>query len=693
MAKKHLKYKPIKAADSSTRAVSLSKTVIFTQARIRFLICVFLLFATLAIYLQTTSFSFAGLDDGVYIYKNFHVQRGLTLQNIAWAFSFHCCNWHPLTWLSHMLDCQLYGLNPAGHHLTNVLLHIANSILLFLLLVRLTGYTWRSAFAAALFALHPLHVESVAWAAERKDVLSTLFMFLTILAYSRYTAKRSIGRYITVVITYALGLMAKPMLVSLPIVLLLLDYWPIRSKNCLSKLIIEKIPLFTMAGASCIVTLLAQNAGGAVRSFDTFPMSIRIANMFVAYMTYIWKMLWPSNLSFLYPHPGKYIPLWLTAFCAVSLAIITILAIRNARKLPYIIVGWLWYVVIALPVIGLIQVGGQAIADRYTYVPIIGLFIIISWLIPDLLSRLSLSASLRSVLLAVPAGVVIVLLIMTSRIQTGYWRSSETLYTHAFQATHGDYTIRCWMADLLIAKGKPDEAISLLESARENKPGLAQVQNALGCIYAREKKPDRAFDEYNEAILIRPEFPEAHNNLGTLLASQGKLDKALVEFKEAARLEPRYAEANYNIAVILARNGNNDEAIRYFERSLAADPDRIDAHCRLGMLLLQQDDIKNAIHHFSEAIELDPKQAEPHYLLATALQQEGRIKSAIEELNKTIKLRPDWGAAHNMLAAALYENGDYSGAWTEIHLARKCGTEPEPEFVKELSSRMTEPMD
>jgi len=639
------------------------------------------------VYLRTTNYPFAGPDDAVYIPNNHHVNQGLTLQSIRWAFSFYSGNWDPLVWISHMADCQVYGLNPSGHHLTNVLFHIVNSVLLFLLLMRMTRSTWRSAFVAALFALHPLHVESVAHVSERKDMLSTMFWLLTMWAYVWYADKPRAGRYVVVALLLMLGLMCKPMLVSIPIVLMMMDYWPLkRGQEGLRRLIVEKIPLFAIAAASCAVTFAAQQVGGAIRTYDTYSMGVRVANAFVSYITYIEKMLWPRNLIFLYPHPGTTIPVWLTVICTSVFILLTYFSIKAARRAAYITVGWLWYVITLLPVIGLVQIGGHAIADRFTYVPLIGLFIAIAWCVPAILSRLA--GPSKTWILAIPAAVIIIALMVSTWFQVGYWRSTTALCVHAYDATGGNNTIRCWLADALLSDGKRDEALALLNSAQQDKPGMTRVYNALGWIYGNEGRLDQAISEYRNALKINPDLPEAHNGFGTILAKQGKIDEALAEFRRALKTEPYYPEAHYNIGLALAAKGDIDGAISEIKTCLRIFSEQAEPQCRLGMLLLQRGKTDEAISHLTEATEIDPGFAEAHYLLGITLQQQGRLDEAIGYLRNAARIKSNWGAAHNSLAMALYARGDYAEAKQEAQTAKQCGFPVDAEFVKELEGKL-----
>lgn len=663
------------------------------SSRHALLICIVLIFGTLALYWQTTNHPFSSLDDPTYVLANSHVRHGLSLKSVEWALTaFYASNWHPLTWISHMADVQLYGMNPTGHHLTNLLLHIANSLLLFLVLRRMTKSTWRSGFVAALFAFHPLHVESVAWIAERKDVLSTFFLMLTLWAYSAYVARRSIARYFVVMLAFALGLMAKPMLVSLPLVLLALDYWPLErwkdsGKRPFVRLLIEKTPLLAMCLAACVVTLFAQRQGGAVRSFETYPMGVRIANALVAYVTYLAKMLWPCNLSTFYPHPGNTLPIWQVAAAGLCLALVTCAAVMMRRRQPYVMLGWTWFVATLVPVIGLVQVGGQAMADRYSYIPLIGLFIAVTWGICDISKRLRLDPKY----LVAPAAAVLVILTACAWLQVRCWRSEKALLDRAMRSTNRDCIVRTWMADYLLSQGQIDQAKQVLSSATEGTPGYAQTCNAMGCVLIEEGKLSEAEAQYRKAIRVRPNMAEAHNNLGTLLAKQGKIDEALREFYAAIRVEPYYAEAQFNAAAALASQGKTNSALQHFEQAILSDPDNTEARCRASVLLLQLGRTNEAVSHLRSAVDLNPKLPEAQFLLGTALQREGNLDDAVVHFSKAVELRKNWGMAHASLAKALLEKGEYLPARREALLADKCGYALPVGFATDLPSKETAP--
>jgi Flp pilus assembly protein TadD len=556
---------------------------------------------------------FVNFDDDDYVTANPVVLRGLTWHGVAWAFTTeHAVNWHPLTWLSHMLDVQLYGLDAGAHHLTNLLFHIGNTLLLFGLLHRMTGALGRSAFVAGLFAVHPLHVESVAWVAERKDVLSTLFWMLTLWAYIEYVKRPDLRqssrrRYAAVLLFFALGLMAKQMLVTLPLVLLLLDFWPLGRVGIgpnpaggwapardgwatAGRLVWEKLPLLALAAASSIATFVIHQRGGAVIILSAIPLQLRIENALVSYVVYIGKMLWPAGLAVLYPYPQS-LSAWSVAVAFVTLTGISVAVIWAAPRRPYLPVGWFWYLGTLVPVIGLIQVGDQAIADRYTYIPLIGLFIIVAWGVPDLLVRWPLR---RVVLpkIALPAAACLVILAcaITARGQLEYWEDSTTLWTHTLAVT-----------------------------TRNN-----IAHNNLGATLADQGKTDEAIAHYSEALRIKSDYADAHNNLGVALADQGKLDEAIAHYSEALRIKPGYSDAHSNLGIALADQGNLDEAIAQFTEALRINPDSAKAHNNLGVALASQGKLDEAIAQFTEALQVKPDYADARNNLELALARRGK---------------------------------------------------------------------
>jgi len=490
--------------------------------RLDLLICLFLGLFTLAVYWQVENHEFLDYDDNDYITENHHIMRGVTFENMAWAFTAEVSsNWHPLTLLSHMLDCQLYGLDSGSHHVTNLFFHITNTLLLFFVLKRMTDALWQSAFVAALFALHPLHVESVAWIAERKDVLSTFFWILTMWCYVRYVDRPRVNRYLLVVLFFMLGLMTKPMLVTLPFVLLLLDYWPLKRFQFRQpgklRLILEKLPLLVLSAASCFLTYFIQHRWGAVEPLSVHPLTVRIANVLISYIAYMGKMIWPFHLAVLYPYSRTF-PWWQVSGACLLLVFISLVVIRTVRQRPYLAVGWLWYMGTLVPVIGLVQVGVQAMADRYTYVPFIGLFIAIAWGVPELVARWRHRISL----LACISSATLLLLMILTWMQLQHWKDGITVFEHAVHVTNNNMVGHAVLATALISDGQLNEAVIHL----------------------------------NESLRINSEYAMAHNNLGVALTLQGRTAEAIRHYSEALRINPRYSDAYKNLNRALSLQGN-----------------------------------------------------------------------------------------------------------------------------------------
>jgi tetratricopeptide (TPR) repeat protein len=626
------------------------------RARHTFLIYLGLLVATFAVYAQVHRFDFVNFDDPEYVSANPHVRTGITPANIAWAFtSTEAANWFPLTRLSHILDCQLFGLRSGWHHLVNVLLHALAALLLFAFLNRSTGRRWPSAAVAFLFALHPLHVESVAWVAERKDSLSAFFWSLALWSYVRYVERPRLGRYLLVVLAFGLGLLAKPMIVTLPIVLLLVDVWPLErasgwSWSRMVPLLGEKIPLFAMSAAVACATFLVQQAGGAVRSIDTFPLGLRLENALISPVVYIGKLFWPAGLAVFYPYP-RAIPVWQAAAAALFIAAISVAAWRSARKYPYLMAGWLWYLVTLGPVIGILQVGAQARADRYTYIPTVGLTIMLGWGAADLL-RVAPRARPVAAALAATVGACCVAL---TWIQIGYWRDSRTLFAHAVAVTEGNYLAHHNLGVALAAEPADlDQAIAEYQAALRIRPDYARAHTDLGSALARlpGRLPD-AMAEFRAALAISPDLAIPHNNLGSALAQAGRWSEAISEYRAALAIDPDYldagqnlAEAEYNLGLALAKtDGRASEAIAHLEAALRLRPDFAEAHNNLGVILAQAPGgAGGAIEHFQAALRIDPDYADAHLNLGLALvQTPGRISEAIAHLEAAQRLHPDPG--------------------------------------------------
>jgi len=518
-------------------------------------VCVCLAVVTWVVFAQTLRYDFVNYDDPQYVYQNARISSGINFANVAWAFShIHSENWHPLTTITHMLDCQLHGLNAGWHHFTNVLLHCLAVVLLFVALERMTGALWPSAFVSAVFAVHPLHVESVAWIAERKDVLSAFFFMLTLVAYLYYTRSPSVGRYLTVALAVVLGLMSKPMLVTLPFVLLLLDYWPLgrfkarrsNTRRRVLQLVLEKIPLIALSAVSSIVTFLAQR--GAIGWTEQLPVSARISNALVAYVVYIRQMFWPAGLAVFYPHPESRLPVWEISLALIVLVGITAAAFVFRKQAPYFVTGWLWYLGMLVPVIGLVQVGWQGHADRYTYLPQIGLYIAVTWAVADLIR----SWRFQRMALGVAALIVVSALSWRGWLQTSYWRDSETLFTHALAVTSNNDVALNNLGIIFLDKGQLDDAISKLEAAIDLRPENAPAHDNLAKALLKKGQVAEAMVHYRKFLELEPANVEARNTLGTALIQQGHVREALDQWQEALALQPENGNAASNLAWVFA---------------------------------------------------------------------------------------------------------------------------------------------
>jgi tetratricopeptide (TPR) repeat protein len=615
-------------------------------------VCGFLIFAVILVFGQTASHDFVNLDDAAYVYENWHVNRGLTGEGIAWAITARrASNWHPLTWLSHMLDCQFYALKPGGHHLTNVFLHAAAAVLLFLAFWRMTEALWPSAWVAAVFAIHPLRVESVAWVAERKDVLSGLFFTLTLWLYARYVERPSSwGRYLFMLVSFALGLTAKPMLVTLPFVLLLLDYWPLarlsphragnqedeasppRPDRLIVRLVVEKIPLFVLAAASCVVTFAAQR--NAMPSLEQMPFAVRAANAAVNYVAYLGKMLYPAGLAILYP-VSKEPPPTLEVISAVSLLLaISVAAFVARRKCPYLLFGWLWYLGTLVPVIGLVQVGNQAMADRYTYLTQIGLCTALAWGA----ARLAGSWPYRRWPFATVAAFVVAGLMVSAWQQAWHWRNSLMLWSHTLAGISPNPLAHNALGDVLADHGQVDAAIAQYEKALEISPDFARAHNNLGSALASRGQVDAAIVQYEKALEIKPDLAQAHNNLGNALASRGQVDAAIARYEKALEISPDYAQAHNNLGYVLAGRGRVDAAIAHFQHALEINPDCVEAHYNVGAVLAGRGQIDAAIAHFQKALEINPDCVQAHYNIGAVLAGRGQVDAAIAHYQKAVSL-------------------------------------------------------
>jgi tetratricopeptide (TPR) repeat protein len=559
-------------------------------------------------------------------------------------------NWHPLTWLSYMLDAQLFGLKPGALHATNLLLHVANTLLLFAVLYQMTSMAGRSAFVAAMFAVHPLHVESVAWISERKDVLSAFFWMLTLLAYFRYARQPRASRYLLVFGCLALGLMSKAMLVTLPFVLLLIDFWPLRrwqpggkSTTPVLRLVAEKVPLLALSAALSVVTFVVQEGSGAVARLDRLPLPQRVENMFVVYMEYIGKMLWPSRLAAFYVYDAHTAASWILA--AVALIMVSLLAVKFAKKYPFVPVGWLWYLGTLVPVIGLVQVGLQSMADRYTYIPSIGLFIIVAWGLPEITAI----QRYRNSLMPAAAGLALMVCAMTARVQLQYWRNSQVLWDHALKVTSKNYVAHNNLGGFLKQIKRPADALAHYQEAIRLKPDYVDAYNNMGTVLSELGQQQQAIEAYQQTLRLQPDFAEAHQNLAVSLENLGRLDEARTELNESIRLKPDFANAHNGLGSIFFKQGKLDDAIAEYSEAVRINPNFADAHNNLGVALLRKERLKEAVDHFSVALRINPNLADAHYNLGLVFGVQGKVTEAVRELLEVLRIDPSRSAASQLI--------------------------------------------
>ena len=626
-------------------------------------ICAVLVLACIAIYGQTVSHPFINYDDNLYVTENLDVQAGLSLKTVGWAFiTDKALYFHPLTWMSHALDCTLYGLHPWGHHLTNLIFHTAASVLLFLAFRLLTGALWPSAAVAALFAVHPLHVESVAWIAERKDVLSALFWMLALGAYGLYARRGGVMRYIAVAMAFILGLMSKPMVVTLPFVLLLLDYWPLGRVDLAApvdamakksaKLAVEKIPLFVITLLSAMSTMVMQAQGKNLSFGDRVPIVTRCANAIVVYVLYLVKMVWPSGLAVFYPHPlGR--PAWQVAGAAVVLAAITLYCVREARRRPYLIVGWFWYLGTLVPVIELVQAGKFSHADRYTYLPSIGVSIMVAWGLADLAAACRVPGRA----LAVVSGAAVAALAVCAVIQTSYWRSDEALIGHAVDVGWESSVALTNLGKVAADQKRYDEARTYLKRALELDPEYANAINDLGTLAVDQKNYGEAETYLKRALELDSKNVEALYNLGLVAKDQRRYDDAKAYLKKALALNPAYFKALNNLGVIAMEQGQNDEAVAYLKRALELKPDHANALSNLGKLAMDQKRLEEAMTYLKKALELDPKCVPALHNLGLCLMNRGQYEEAQVQFRKALEIDPRYSRSMKALSAALTQLG------------------------------------
>ena len=587
---------------------------------------------TLVTFLPVTDCGFVSFDDPDYVTANRHVQGGWSLAGLAWALTANVAsNWHPLTLVSHMLDVELYGLTPRGHHLTSLLLHVLGTILLFSTLYQMTGALARSTVVALLFALHPAHVESVAWVAERKDVLSGVFFFLALRAWWRYVQTPSRGRYAATGLWMALGLAAKPMLVTLPCVLVLLDIWPLRRELPLWQFGREKLPLFALSLASAVATLAAQ--AGSLASTDALPLGHRFANAALAYLGYLRILAWPRGLAVFYPMPATF-PFVQAALSATLLAGLTVLAFWLRRRAPFAMVGWFWYLGTLVPVIGLVQVGSQAAADRYTYLPSIGLFVVVAWGLPELMG----SGRAARIGLAGGVSVAILALVVGTRAQIGTWRDSESLYRHALAVTENNHVAHQNLAQTLAAQGKRAEAIEHFRAALAIRPNTWEAAAGIGTTLRAAGEPAAALPWFRQALALAGENGSLHYSLAIALEDLGRQDEAIAELRAAIALSPELADAHYGLGALLQGRGDELGAIEQYQAALVADPGLVSLYSVLGALLAKHGRVGEAAAVFTEGARRQPDSAAAHYNLGLTLRALGREAEALRELARAREL-------------------------------------------------------
>lgn len=645
-----------------------------TAARnIRWLIpgtCLLIVAATWVVFGQTVRHEFVNFDDDIYIYENPRITSGLTFQGIRWAFSHsYGYYWAPLPALSHMLGCQLYGLSPGGHHLVNVLLHGATAVLLFLVLREMTGALWRSAFVAGVFAIHPLRVESVAWVTERKDMLSGLFFVLTLGAYVSYVrhvgSKGSRARYLAVAFLFAMGLMSKPpSLVTLPFVLLLLDYWPFNrfgqpvsadaraepirwrdSFTVFKGLVIEKIPLFALSAASCAVTILTANpVPTAQRSIAT-----RLGNAIASYTAYLGQTFYPTDLAVFYPFPASGVAPWKVLSSLLLLASISVVVFALRRSHRYLVVGWLWYLGMLTPMIGLIQVGEQARADRFTYLPQIGLLLLIGWAMGDLCASLRH----RRAVLGAGALMAVAALMVCAHLQASHWKNSESLWSHTLACTSGNNIAHNNLGTALLQMGRVDEAAIHFQKALEVQPQNAEARNNLGNAFFQKGRMDEAVAHYQKALQVNPKLALARYNLGVAFLKNGRVQEAVGHFQGALEVEPDFAKAHYNLGVAFVQLGRVSEALVHYNKALEINPNYAEAEYNLGIALLQVGRLNEAVSHYNKALVINPNYVEAHNNLGTALLQLGRVSEALGHFQRAMEINPLNVEVQNNMALVL----------------------------------------
>jgi tetratricopeptide (TPR) repeat protein len=644
-------------------------------------VCFILAAITLFAYWPVQNHEFINYDDDFYITGNHRVKAGLTLDGLTWAFGFNQRTyWHPLAWLSHMLDVELFGTRPAGHHLTNLWIHLVNSLLLFWILYRTTGCLYRSAFVAALFAVHPLNVESVAWVAERSNLLSTFFGMLGLLFYVQYVEGPSIRRYLLLLFIFALGLMVKPMLVTLPFVLLLLDFWPLKRvgfndslkhasaapagegllerQGHVIKLVMEKIPLLVLAGVSIWLSILSSQQNDMMVATDTVAMTLRIANALVSYLSYLAKMIWPHNMAIYYPFP-KDLPLWQVAGSGVLLLVVTALFLLRSSHRPYLATGWLWYLGTLVPVIGIVQAGvWPSMADRHAYIPMIGIIMIIAWAIPELTSKWRHKTPVLAVLgIFLIAGCVVLV-----RMQLQYWENSRVLFKHALDVTQENNIAHNNLGSALLWDGETDAALRHFKAALKFAPETPKIHNNIGHALMQQGRVDDAVDRYLESIKLNPSEAETHNSLAVALIEQGRLAESILHLQKALHLEPNYADAYVNLGAAYRRQGHAKRAAKCYVEAIRLRPDLPEAYNNIGLLLLHEGKLNAAASYFRKALDKKSDYAEALDNLEKVRTAQKTFKETLAQIRAKTKRNPEDADLYLELGDFHKEQGELDNA-------------------------------
>jgi protein O-mannosyl-transferase len=641
-----------------------------------------LLAAVFTTYWRVFHFDFVSFDDPVYVTGNLHIRTGLTLRNMSWAFiKGYAANWIPLASISQMLDCQLFGLQSGWHHLTSLFFHALSTLLLFGLMQRMTGSLWKSLFVAFIFGLHPLRVESVAWISERKDVLGAFFWIVTLWSYIHYVQRPSRLRYLLVALSLSLGLLSKPTTVTLPFALLLLDIWPLKrivltgtNAPQFFRLVREKVPLATLSAAACVITYVVARRDGTIQSVELIPLGVRFSNAFVSYATYLVQLIYPAKLAVFYPYPP---PQFLPTVAAVGvILLISFLVLRPPRR-PYLLMGWFWYLGTLAPVLGLVQAGGQSHADRYTYIPLIGISIMLAWGLEEFAKTLPGGPT---VLAGIAIAACAAWLALTWQ-QVGYWQNSETLFRHALDVTTGNYVAHNNYGLALKNRGRVDDAISEFRMALQDRPQLIEAHTNLGDALLAKGQTQEAAAELQESMRLNPTYPEAHIDMGTLLESQGRMQEAETQYRQAVDLAPDDAAAHTGLGSALAALGQTEEGLQQLRTGVELEPNGAVGRYDLGVVLAAAGRLDEAVTELSEAVRLQPDDPKARFNLGMALATAGRMHEALEEFTASVRLRPTDANAEFNLAKVLANLDRFDEA--EVHLSEALRLAPNFEEARD----------